>query len=993
VRGAFQILLLLASGAQAAVEVGSESWLSFPASGKFNLHQNTRPRDGETVTINPPRFSWSYTPSPTNAASDQLVYEYCFQLSSNNFSTVTVDSGTNRINCWNFLGPLPAGVTQSWRVIYYNATNHLPVWTNTQTFVVSDGASTWDRSFMADTDYWATNAVHPRLTFNAGSRQSLFNFLRTNAAVQADWLWASNYAYTDITNSWWLTNPVGTVGGGNWGHAIFRAAFVYQMTRDARFVTGPTNVCARLSELADYVRTNHYERYDMVTLQLSDCFKALALGYDWLYTNMTTAQKTNVLGVLERASRYALKGVGAFETPLGAVDWDASDPLGSYTGGFYVDPNAQFKNGSAHGEVTTTLYYLGALAAYEDGPWCRQLAELMVNRFISRGHCFSDDGHLNSGRGYSAESIFNTDMLTYQMIASQMFPGLHLEKNPYWIEQAAWWNYMCPVGFWEKYEPWGDLGHDGYLQTPKYKHITRDLANFVGSGTLRMNWTNAFNYWGDPGQVQPVWRLATEFHYPPPALQTNGTNARIFPLGGWVVSSKYEPNTTRGFNAGAGFILSGNPGGWTGVGHGHPSALDVQLWAYGANLTESGYGFTSASKAGWTHNIPAYNGTSLFNDGRSPQMDYLARITAFTNTSDFTYAAVDGTRSYAVVDYPDDTGGWLMFGEYANHHRAAEASALTRMRRHILFPHQKYFVLYDECTALTNSTFSWIWQIPGGLTNQGNGDFTYLATNTVSGSNVVVWVKQVVSSSLISVTNLSDRRSVLNPITGEDYAGGALWTTGNYPPNQWDHPTCPAFLSVFVVSNGVNRTTVFYFVTNQADVTATRVYAGLNANQALTNMMAAVSNSFAGCFDYEWRSATQVRMYSTEVLSYFELVVGCGALSGESFPYVEPRADVLWVSNKNPATNFHFLTVIVPVKPGEDYPEFQRLDDRTVIVSYENIDTTITFGTNYTGSVDYRILLDGSEPVLGDSPGVASTPGQGRVISGGRVMRGGLKLP
>jgi hypothetical protein len=936
-----------------------------PPSAKYNLHFNSRPRDGETVTLNPPRISWSYTPNPTNAATDQRVYEFQFQLSADSSFSALFANIRTKNNCWNFLSPLPAGRTLFWRVIYLNAANQVPVATNVQTFIVSDNATDWDRGFMADPNYWASNAVHPRLWFTAQTRPALSNWLRTNVAVQADWRWATNYAYRDITNSWWTSsNPTATVGGGNWGHSIFRAAFVYQITRDQRFVTGPTNLCARLSDLATWVSSKHYERYDMVTLQLSDCFKALALGYDWLYSDMTATQKSNVLYTLERASRYALKGVGAFETPSGAVDWDASDPLAGYTGGFRIDPNSQFKSGSAHGEVTTTLYYLGALAAYEDGPWSRQLAELMVNRFISRGHCFSDDGHLNSGRGYSAESIFNTDMLTYQMIASQMFPGLHLEKNPYWIEQAEWWNYMCPVGFWEKYEPWGDLGHEGYLQTPKYKHITRDLANFVSDGKLRMNWTNAFNHWGDPGQIQPVWRVPTEFYYPPPALQTNTPTARIFPSGGWVVSSTYEPTTSRGFNKGCGFILSGNPGGWSSVGHGHPSTLDVQLWAYGANLTESGYGFTSASKVGWTHNVPAYNGTSLFNDGRAPQLDYLARITMFTNTADVTYAAVDGTRSYAVVDYPDDAGGWLMFGEYANRHRRAEAAALTRMQRHVLFPRKKYFVIYDECAAKIGSTFSWIWQIPSGLANLSGADFTYRATNTLTKSNVLVHVKQVMDSSMLTVTNLSGRRTLFNPMTGEDYAGGALWGVGNYPANPYDHPTCPASLSVFVVTNGVRANATFYFVNSQAQATPTRVYVGANANQTLTNMMKAVSNLFPGCFDLDWRSPTQVRMYSTALVSYFEMSQGCGAFAGEAFPYVEPRQNAIWVSNKSPATNFHFMTVIVPQEPGKAAPSIIRINDNTVAVTYDGVTETNTFGTSYTGPFTYRVELTGSRPQL-----------------------------
>jgi hypothetical protein len=76
------------------------------------------------------------------------------------------------------------------------------------------------------------------------------------------------------------------------------------------------------------------------------------------------------------------------------------------------------------------------------------------------------------------------------------------------------------------------------------------------------------------------------------------------------------------------------------------------------------------------------------------------------------------------------------------------------------------------------------------------------------------------------------------------------------------------------------------------------------------------------------------------------------------------RAHALWYRNATQATNFTFLSVIVPQEPGKSAPSFTRLDNQTVVVTYDGVTETNTFGTNYAGAFTYRVELTGDRSTL-----------------------------
>lgn len=67
------------------------------------------------------------------------------------------------------------------------------------------------------------------------------------------------------------------------------------------------------------------------------------------------------------------------------------------------------------------------------------------------------------------------------------------------------------------------------------------------------------------------------------------------------------------------------------------------------------------------------------------------------------------------------------------------------------------------------------------------------------------------------------------------------------------------------------------------------------------------------------------------------------------------RASALWFRNATLATNFTFLATIVPQEPGKAAPSFTRLDNNTVVVTYDGVTETNTFGTNYASAYTYMV--------------------------------------
>ena len=247
-----------------ALVIGGEALQPLPTSAEYSAIINYSPGNGETVGLNPPRFSWLYRPSLDATycyypnCSAYAPMEFIFQVADNPQFTNPVVNVLTLNNFYNFIPVLGSGRTYYWRVGYIHPTNlkdsdftddamrkntltgsrilsatdgaaaantwtlkpdswaSAPfLWTSPRSFTISSGATIWDRSKLADPVYLSSKlSQHPFILFTAGTRDNLVSTLDRDGAVMGkSWQTAKADAAKSIASSWWKSPDPVTAGG------------------------------------------------------------------------------------------------------------------------------------------------------------------------------------------------------------------------------------------------------------------------------------------------------------------------------------------------------------------------------------------------------------------------------------------------------------------------------------------------------------------------------------------------------------------------------------------------------------------------------------------------------------------------------------------------------------------------------------------------------------------------------------------------------------
>jgi hypothetical protein len=109
-------------------------------------------------------------------------------------------------------------------------------------------------------------------------------------------------------------------------------------------------------------------------------------------------------------------------------------------------------------------------------------------------------------------------------------------------------------------------------------------------------------------------------------------------------------------------------------------------------------------------------------------------------------------------------------------------------------------------------------------------------------------------------------------------------------------------------------------------------------------------------------------------------LVRANPITGENYRAIEDgnfRSHAIWVSNRTPTTNWHFMSVIYPVRQGETPPVVTRLDDFSVRVQRGADDDLISFNPARRDASTYIDLEAMRLP--------SSTPTVSSVIAPGRM--------
>lgn len=632
-------------------------------------------------------------------------------------------------------------------------------WSDIRTFYIAEDAEDWDRSMLTNhpsvnqlhTGYLQEYTHHPFMYFNnrpwsqdaiLTTREALLSYLQnleqTHMAPGAPrtemfeyargWRNAKQSAADTIAAPWWPTTKPEGVWGGHWAQQIATVAFVWQLTKDHPEITNPNNPAQPLADaiaasqphralvtLARFYMDQEGPRVDqIVDQQFQNIRKAVALGYDWwfeLFDPRDPAQLANrqeVLRALDHTCRYAVKGGLLYNSG----DWGSHDATGAYPGPFFTVRQGNLpKHSAPHPIDIFHTEMIHALAGWPDSDACKELFDLGVNYMIGVTYPWGFGGAINSGRMYGVVNLFGP-ALPAHMAFAMSFPEAQFRKNPFWHEDVDWWSRMDPVRFTEGHSPWGCIGGG---RNP-YGSFGKELAYFTGSGRAFKHWrAEVGRRYSD--QPAPMDELVIPFHFQlttpeEPTLPLS----KVFLQDGWAVGCSHPVNTypltdtpdeRSCFDEGVGFIFQARPSGRVNGAYSYNSDLSFQLWAYGATLTDAGFGITSRyGHSSMAHYSLLFNGRGTFQSSWNPSDPYYSRIYAYrehpadSTAPAFTYVAGDATAAYPHRE--NEEGGTVV----------PSMDFVTKAHRHLLFVRHKYFVFLDELRSSRPVRMTWLYHTP-----------------------------------------------------------------------------------------------------------------------------------------------------------------------------------------------------------------------------------------------------------------------------------------
>lgn len=779
-------LIVPASGA--TIRIGPEAELTLPSSAQWKSIIGDSPADGSVQLFNPPLFKWIYQEVPSR--NDNSVRSFRFQLSTNKEFTTLIWNIVSSNNFYNFLPPITnqnGSVwlgSNYWRVIYMSPDATVNLATGAvHHFTLAPDAAPWNRAMLADNNYILNlGRQHPHIFFWQTNRDAVSTFVRTSRwpTVGLTWQNYSNAAFQTINQTWWNDDSFTNQNVYNRTFEVAQVAFVYQMTTNATLLAAdPMSMAERLA--LEWMRKG-IDRRPAYNIGASPP-KHLALIYDWLYNEMTPTQRSNVLYALEKTAQFYLYDDYWWYNSVPAVrNRDYTNPLVNY---FY----SAAKIGSSHEREDCGAGLFLTLAGMGESAVLRELQSYFLNYAIGQSDPYWGD----EGRGYSEQECFKVDRNFSAVMASMvLFQDAKLWQNPIFTEQSRFFAFWEPVNYQSPLDPWGDLG----LNTKSQMYHTRyfDEALISGNGALLQHYNRSYLVRAaGPDNFPLLGEVFVPYYFSRPIEKSWPTNVYINQETGWAMSYTFQPNSWSCFANGVGFVFQARPAG-SRIEHSSFTDGQIQLWAYGAQATVGGVG--NYGKHPMYYNGLFVDGIGVMNPQSPPSDPWYSRLIAFTNTSDFTYVAGDLTKAFNRTNYNAQGLGnaTYPFYTYATNLRPYVVS----VQRHVLFPHKKYLVIFDEMEASQAAQFQWKWNIwePTASMDASNNGFTYTCTNMFGGSNVTIYVKHIVDPALMSMTNVVGAElAKFNPFTGENYAGvdgdtqinwrSAVWAYNKTPSRKW----------------------------------------------------------------------------------------------------------------------------------------------------------------------------------------------------------------
>jgi hypothetical protein len=856
----------IASGA--AVTIGPEASVPLLSSSQYHDSVSRQPDDGSVQKLNPPVFSWLYYENPAllyYPYQDTRVFN--LQLTTNgNFSSLLWNYTTSN-NFFNFLpsitnsdGSTFTG-TNYWRVVYWNSNQSLAMGTSAvQTFTMPASAALFDRSAFGKSSYLiSVCGTHPHMLLTPATASAFSAYLRSSSYSG----FVPGYGYpsytnffTITTNSDMWTSDYHMTNDPNWqGFIDYFVPLAMSFWADTNqwYTNGILNyqpsVGTVMTNWCDQARIWNYDLVESYGGNMIDKMQSLAIAYDMFYPILTPEQRANVLSFLETEAQYFIYN-----------DWYF---IGSQNNNRYFTNTLQCNFSSAAKMAESHMRndqvgLINCMAGMGESPILRECFNYFMGYYIAQFDPFQAS---TEGRGYSLVQNFAFGrQYGPWVVANIMFKNMALSNAPVYTWVGDMMQHQNPTGFRYHLDAWGqrscsDLdGCFTYEQT-EFDYTTWAVAAcLMGRGDYLRQYRRNSALNNGFTTDNPWLQVIVPLYFPVPMESDASTNAFVDVVRGWAIASAKLPTDWDTYTNGVGFIYQARPSA-AGRNNGDFSDGSVEMWAYGADITSCGAG--SYEQAALLHNGLFVDGIGANNPIPSVAYPVCAKITGFTNCADYAYVASDITHALNITNWAGGGSGNLQSVRPNRDYLAASNARpyIVSVTRNIVFPHRKYWVIYDHFVTSQNAHFQWKWNVWSTNCTVNGAGFTYTATNNYNSSPVAVYVQHITDPTQLMLTNLSSPENPrgtnnlcyakMNPFSGESYAGTNDW---------YDGPS--------------------------------------------------------GDLQRYW-------------------------------------ANTIWVQNKTATTNWHFLSVVYPVKPGQLPPTITRVDDNTVQVKQgtgSNTDTdTISF--------------------------------------------------
>jgi hypothetical protein len=248
------------------------------------------------------------------------------------------------------------------------------------------------------------------------------------------------------------------------------------------------------------------------------------------------------------------------------------------------------------------------------------------------------------------------------------------------------------------------------------------------------------------------------------------------------------PSLRATFENGLGVIFQCRPRG--GYGHSFNSDGSFQLHAYGQMLNHGGGSSANLDAYAYhtmSHNTILIDGLGQAQPSSGQHLPYYGRIAAFSRGQDHVYFAGDVAGCYPRT--PGKYSRWSLPLDRVYEKRALPY--LQRFIRHILFLHDRYFIVYDDLSCSKPATYTWLYHI---LPQEPFSFDKRTFTVDYAVGDVKVRLKHIAYPEGLELDDRVGTKAFVNPLTGEDYSrwrkgnilcGHNLWISTAVPARQW----------------------------------------------------------------------------------------------------------------------------------------------------------------------------------------------------------------